>query len=133
MTREEFVSIPQTEKRIRTLKRSIIALRSLATSLSAPLGGERVQASGHSDRTGRLVAEIADTEALLMQQIMRLTELRLEATRIVNSLPDPEQTIVYLRYICGLTWDRVAEESGYDARYVYKIGKKAINSLFPRE
>ena len=130
MTREEFCSIPLTEMRIRILKQSIASLRSLATSLSAPLGGDRVQSSGVSDRVGRIVADIADAEAEMEKEIQRLAELRLEAIKMVEQLPDPEQSIVRLRYIIGMTWERVADESGYDERYVYKIGHRAIEALF---
>jgi DNA-directed RNA polymerase specialized sigma24 family protein len=132
MTREEFLMIPQTERRIRTLKRSVAALRELATSLSAPLGGDRVQSSGVNDRTGRLVAEIADAEDAIIEQLRRLSTLRLEAYRLINTLPDPEQSVAYLRYIVGLTWERVAEESGYETRYCKRLGRRALDWLFPQ-
>lgn len=130
MTREEFCSIPLTETRIRILKRNIAALRSLATSLSAPLGGDRVQSSGASDRVGRIVADIADAESEMDKEIQRLAELRLEAIRMVQALPEPEQSVMRLRFITGLTWEKVAEEADYEVRYVYKIGHRALDDLF---
>ena len=132
MTREEFVSIPQAEKRIRTLKRSISALRSLATSLSAPIGGDRVQATGSNDRTGRLVAEIADAETEMEREIQRLTVLRIEAIRMIRTLQEPDQSVMFLRYIAGKTWESVAEQAEYEIRYTYKIGKRGLNTLFPK-
>lgn len=133
MTREEFCSIPLTEMRIRILKQSIASLRSLATSLSAPLGGDRVQSSGTSDRVGRIVADIADAEMDMEEQIKRLAELRLEALKLIQRLPEPDQSIMRLRYIVGMTWERVAVESDYDERYVYKIGHRALDLLFAIE
>ena len=130
MTREEFLAIPQTERRIRVLKRSIAALRELATSLSAPLGGDRVQSSGVNDRTGRLVAEIADAEAEMEKQIRRLAQLRLEAIRMIRALPEPEQSVMYLRFIAGLTWERVADEMSYSERSCYLICTRAVRILF---
>ena len=130
MTREEFCSIPLTETKIRILKRNIAALRSLATSLSAPLGGDRVQSSGTSDRVGRIVADIADAESEMDKEIQRLAELRLEAIRMVQALPEPEQSIMRLRFITGLTWEKVAEEVGYTERSCYLIYGKAISTLF---
>ena len=132
MTREEFISIPQTEKRVRILTRSIAALRSLATSLSAPLGGDRVQATGTNDRIGRLVAEIADAEKEMEREVQRLTALRLEAIRMIRTLKEPEQSVMFLRYVAGKTWETVAEQTEYEIRYTYKIGKRALNALFPR-
>lgn len=133
MTREEFCSIPLTEMRIRILKQSIAALRTLATSLSAPLGGDRVQSSGTSDRVGRIVADIADAEADMEKDIQRLARLRLEALELIRTLPEPDQSIMRLRYIVGMTWERVAEEADYDERYVYKIGHRALDLLFSIE
>lgn len=130
MTREEFCSIPLTETKIRILKRNIAALRALATSLSAPLGGDRVQSSGTSDRVGRIVADIADAESEMDKEIQRLAELRLEAIKMVQALPEPEQSIMRLRFITGLTWEKVAEEVGYTERNCYLIYGKAISTLF---
>lgn len=130
MTREEFCSIPLTEMRIRILKQSIAALRTLATSLSAPLGGDRVQSSGTSDRVGRIVADIADAEADMEEQIKRLAELRLEALELIQRLPEPDQSIMRLRYIVGLTWERVAEEANYEISWTYRIGRRALDELF---
>lgn len=130
MTREEFCSIPLTEMRIRILKQSIASLRSLATSLSAPLGGDRVQSSGVSDRVGRIVADIADAEAEMEKEIQRLAELRLEAIRMVEQLPEPDQSIMRLRYIIGLTWERVADEAGYELSWTYRLARRALDRLF---
>lgn len=130
MTREEFCSIPLTEMRIRILKQSIAALRTLATSLSAPLGGDRVQSSGVSDRVGRIVADIADAEAEMEKEIQRLAELRLEAIRMVEQLPEPDQSVMRLRYIVGKTWETIAEEVGYSERNCYLIQQKAMRQLF---
>lgn len=130
MTREEFMSIPQTERRIRVLKRSVAALRALATSLSAPLGGDRVQATGSNDRTGRLVAEIADAEVEMEREIRRLAQLRLEAIRMIRTLPDPEQSVLYLRFVAGMTWEHVAEEINYTERGCYLIYARAMRMLF---
>ena len=131
MTREEFISIPLTDLKIRILQQSIATLRITATSLSAPLGGERVQTSGATDRVGRIVAEIADAEMEMDREIQHLAQLRLEAIQMVEGLPDPDQSVMRLRYIVGKHWDEVADETGYDLRYTYRIGRRAISRLFP--
>lgn len=131
MTREEFVSIPLTDLKIRILQQSIATLRITATSLSAPLGGDRVQTSGATDRVGRIVAEIADAELEMDREIQHLAQLRLEAIQLVDGLPDPDQSVMRLRYIVGKHWEDVADEIGYDLRYTYRIGKRAIQRLFP--
>lgn len=130
MTREEFCSIPLTELRIRILKQSIASLRSLATSLSAPLGGDRVQSSGVSDRVGRIVADIADAEAEMEKEIRRLAQLRLEAIQLVEGLPDPDQSVMRLRYIVGAQWETIADEIGYTERNCYLIHNRAMRKLF---
>jgi len=131
VTREEFVSIPLTDLKIRILQQSIATLRITATSLSAPLGGDRVQTSGATDRVGRIVAEIADAELEMDREIQHLAQLRLEAIQLVDGLPDPDQSVMRLRYIVGKHWEDVADEIGYDLRYTYRIGKRAIQRLFP--
>ena len=132
MTREEFISIPLTDLKIRILQQSIATLRITATSLSAPLGGDRVQTSGATDRVGRIVAEIADAEMEMDREIQHLAQLRLEAIQLVDGLPDPDQSVMKLRYIVGKHWDEVADETGYEISWIYRIGKRALNSLFPK-
>ncbi len=131
MTREECMSIPLTDVNIRSLDQAIATLRITATSLSAPLGGDRVQTSGTTDRVGRIVAEIADAELEMDREIQHLAQLRLEAIQMVEGLPDPDQSVMRLRYIVGKHWDEVADETGYDLRYTYRIGRRAISRLFP--
>jgi len=130
MTREEFCSIPLTEMRIRILKQSIAALRTLATSLSAPLGGDRVQSSGTSDRVGHIVADIADAEADMEKDIQRLARLRLDALELIRTLPEPDQSVMRLRYIVGMTWEDIAEGMGYSERNCYLIHRRAMRQLF---
>ena len=133
MTRGEFLAIPKMERRIALLTSSVAALRSLATSLSAPIGGDRVQASGSSDRVGRLVAEIADAEVEMEKEIQRITELRLEALTMIKELQDPERTVMYLRYIAGMNWERIGDEVHYEYHYLFRIRHKALRELFPED
>lgn len=130
MTREEFISIPLTDLRIQLLQQSIASLRITATSLSAPLGGERVQSSGTPDRVGRIVAEIADAQVELEKEIVRLARLRLDALYLIRSLPEPERTIMQMRYIIGKRWDRIAEETNYTERNCYLIQRRAMRRMF---
>lgn len=130
MTREEFMSIPLTDLKIRILEQSIATLRITATSLSAPLGGDRVQTSGTTDRVGRIVAEIADAEIEMDREIQHLAQLRLEAIQMVEGLPDPDQSVMRLRYIVGAQWETIADEIGYTERNCYLIHNRAMKRLF---
>ena len=130
MTREEFMSIPLTDLKIRILEQSIATLRITATSLSAPLGGDRVQTSGTTDRVGRIVAEIADAEIEMDREIQHLAQLRLEAIQMVEGLPDPDQSVMRLRYIVGAQWETIADEIGYTERNCYLIHNRAMKKLF---
>ena len=130
MTREEFMSIPLTDLKIRILEQSIATLRITATSLSAPLGGDRVQTSGTTDRVGRIVAEIADAELEMDREIQHLAQLRLEAIQMVEGLPDPDQSVMRLRYIVGAQWETIADEVGYTERNCYFIHNRAMKTLF---
>lgn len=133
MTREEFVSIPLTDLKIRILELNISALRELAISLSAPLGGDRVQTSGTTDRVGRIVAEIADAEMEMEREIQHLARLRLDALELIKRLPEPDQSIMRLRYISGMKWEDVAETTHYEISWAYRIGKRALGIMFQQQ
>ncbi len=133
MTLEEFMSSPLTGSKVQILRQNIFSLRILAASLSAPLGGDRVQTSGATDRVGRIVADIADAEREMEREIMHLTRLRLDALELIKRLPEPDQSVIRLRYISGMKWEDVAEATHYEISWAYRIGRRAIDMLFPRD
>lgn len=130
MTREEFVSIPRLAVEVTLKSEALQTIRSAAVSLPSLQLGYRVQQGTHSDRVGSFAGRITDLEQELLQVTARLAELRLEALQLLRALPDPEQSILQLRYVAGLKWGRIAEEMDREESYIHRRHKAALNKLF---
>ena len=130
MTQEQFLSIPELDHRIHSLEEAISAMRRMTASLSSFHTGPHVQSSASEDRTGKLVASIVDAENEMQETVRQLAELRLEAMGLINTLPEPEQSVMRLRIICGKTIEQIAAEMYFSRRNCYYLQQKAIKHLF---
>ena len=84
-------------------------------------GGSKIQTS---------VEQIEEWEQRLDEAIDRHLELREEIERIIGSVKNGEhRTLLRKRYILGHTWERIAEEMHYGTQWVFKMHKKALESV----
>ena len=78
-----------------------------------------------------LVDKLVDAEAAINADIDELISLRAEAAAVFGSLPERDKTLMELRYLEGLTWEKVAERMSYSTRQVLRIHGDILISLFP--
>lgn len=57
------------------------------------------------------------------------TELRMEATRLLATLPDEQRTVLALRFYGGLSTDEIAEHVGKSAGAIRQIQMRALERL----
>lgn len=87
-------------------------------------GGER------DDRIQTAVGELVELRALLYDRLTDSTSLRLEIERIISGVCDERlRLLLELRYIDGLTWEKVADKMSIEYRWVLRLHKKALNAL----
>lgn len=63
----------------------------------------------------------------LDQSVQALEEDLARRLAIIEGLSDPARELLRLRYLDGLTWDQVAERSGFSARHVQRLCDAAID------
>ena len=105
-------------------------MRELASAVSSSCGGG---SGGTSDKVGNAVAKLVDLESEINADIDKLVDLRREIETAIASVEDEKlQTLLRLRYISCLTWEQIAEKTGYCRRNVLLLHGKAIQkfSLF---
>lgn len=67
--------------------------------------------SGISDRTGRLAAQHADMVAWRMNLVYESNDIRDEIEKVIYKVEDEDcLTILYDRYIAGMTWEETAQD-----------------------
>ena len=117
-----------TEERIGRIRLRIRALEDEVTRVTVRLdavpGG-----GGQSDRIAGAVAQIVDLQEKLLRRIGRLEAARQELEDLIDELPPQQRDVLYARYVEGKGWNRVARELHYDARYVFKIHRAALQRL----
>lgn len=76
------------------------------------------------------VAAIIELDAEIDRKVDELCEMRREITKQVDKMDsDKQRRVLKLRYISGMTWERIAIEMRYDRTYVWRLHGAALNSL----
>lgn len=107
--------------------RQLEKLREQATRI-VPEPSDGIPGSGStSDRLGNAVAKICDLEAEIEAEISRLVELREEIRAAISRVQDSTyRNLLELRYIEGMTFERIAVEMNYSWRQVIRIHGSAL-------
>ena len=131
ITKQQLKSIPHLDARINSKLNQARELRERALCVqSSNTTTDRVQSSRHPDPMV-LVDKLVDAEAAINADIDELISLRAEAAAVFGSLPERDKTLMELRYLEGLTWEKVAERMSYSTRQVLRIHGDILISLFP--
>ena len=118
MTKKELSQLYYLKKEIKEQQRRLAKLEETATNCSAQITG-LPSGNGISDKTGNYAAQIADLKALLDSNLKKCFDELNRLNRYIQSVDDSQmRTILRLRYIQGLTWQRIAFEIGeHDEQY----------------
>ena len=93
------------------------------------LSHSRVQTSRENKTENNLISVLKLKEDTL-QRIERLTEERMEISRLIDKLANPlERSVLRLFYLNDLDAWQVAEEIGVSTASVYRVRQKAIEHL----
>lgn len=89
-----------------------------------------VQTSIRGDAFGDKMAEVADYDRIIEDEILMLIKSQRQANAIINQLDKPEyRSILTDYYINAYKWEKVAEFNNYSIRAVYKIHGYALKEL----
>lgn len=136
MTREEkivFLSrYKEIDDEVNRLCEELSVWRARVTKItptysSVPKGGQQ------EDKLQLAVEKIMELEDQIDAEIDRLQDTKQAILKAIHSVGDVGQRkVLALRYLDKrkrLTWERIAEEMGYDLRQVYRIHNSAIDAM----
>jgi len=121
--------------KIERLKSDIQRLADLCAGITPlPPDGDRVQSSHDPDRIGAVIAQKADLEAELMDEILNSIDAINDITETLNMIEDVDyQRILQLRYIefdqetlRMKTWVEIADELHYTERWIQTLHGRAL-------
>ena len=110
---------------LREKERIMSRLTRMTSSISGmPHGG------GESDKLTDGVGKLVELDAEIDSKVGGLVALRREIEGHIAALDsDAQRRLLTLRYINGMTWERVAVEMGYERRQICRIHGYALMSL----
>ena len=127
--KEYLKSIRTLDMAIKIKEEELYRLRLNIASLSPQTTGERVMNSSTSDMMST-VDKIVDMQAVINAEIDRLVDLKEEARTKINQLKDTRYVSLLTDYYINCkTWEQVADDMGYDSRWVYRLHGRALQSF----
>lgn len=123
-------------QKIVTLEERIRALDDLF-SVTQDMTSERVQSSPKPDKIGEIIAKKSDLNAELQEEIEASYDVMNEIEGTINRVPNGRyKLILYGRYICFMTWEKIAESmqradgaEPYSERWLYILHKRALREV----
>ena len=127
--KEYLKSIRTLDMAIKVKEEELYRLKLNIASLSPQTTGERVMNSSTSDMMST-VDKIVDMQAVINAEIDRLVDLKEEARTKINQLKDTRYVSLLTDYYINCkTWEQVADDMGYDKRWVYRLHGRALQSF----
>lgn len=117
---------------INTKLDQIQEIKSLAEKVTSTLSpdGTSPQSSVLQDKIGDLVSRIIDLQIEIKTAARKMIDLKTEAMRIIDRMPTPEcKLLLQLRYLNGLTWERIAVDMNYSYRNVHYLHSRALQEF----
>ena len=115
------------DMRIKSKLQQIDSLNELATTCTSVLTGMPRNPSGSVSGMADAVCKIVDLQNDINRDIDTLVDLKKEIMGVIKAVANPEhQTLLEKRYLCFLSWEKIAVDMGYDLRYTHKLHIRAL-------
>jgi len=130
MTNKAYLSQARhLDTRIKSKLQQVDSLNELATNCSLILTGMPRNPSASNSRMAEAITKIVDLQNEINRDIDKLVELKREIMGVIKAVQNPDfQTILEKRYLCFLSWEKIAVGMDYDLRYVHKLHTQALEA-----
>jgi hypothetical protein len=130
MTNKAYLSQARhLDTRIKSKLQQVDSLNELATNCSLILTGMPRNPSASNSRMAEAITKIVDLQNEINRDIDKLVELKREIMGVIKAVQNPDfQTILEKRYLCFLSWEKIAVDMDYDLRYVHKLHTQALEA-----
>ena len=116
------------DMRIKSKLQQVDSLNELATTCTSVLTGIPRTPNGSTSRMADAICKIVDLQNDINRDIDMLVDLKKEIMNVIKAVVNPEhQTLLEKRYLCFLSWEKIAVDMGYDLRYIHKLHIRALD------
>lgn len=135
MTNKEYLrQAYRLDQKINSDIEEVARLREMATSISSPVLGDKVQTSRSGDAPFvRSIEKILLLEEKIDREIDTLVDLKQQMRDVIAAVPDTDERMVLrYRYIHNLTWEQIGNELNADARTIRRWhGSALVHVVLP--
>ena len=131
MNAKEYLSQAfRLDQRINSKLEQVSKLRNLSMKASGLRLAERISGTKEHSLMESALVKMIDLEYEINADIDRLVDLKREMATLIERVNDPSQRLLLeMRYLCGNTWEDIAQKMGYDLRWVYRLHGKALQEF----
>lgn len=117
------------DMRIKSKLQQVDSLNDLATTCTSVMTDMPKNPSSSTSRMADAICKIVDLQNEINRDIDTLVELKKEIMGVIKAVVNPEQqTLLEKRYLCFLSWEKIAVDMDYDLRYIHKLHIRALSS-----
>lgn len=131
MTAKEYLSQARfLDIRIKSKIQQIESLNDLATSCTAVISDMPRNPNRGGTKMADAVMKIIDLQEEIKKDMNELVELKREIMGVIKSVSNIEyQTLLEKRYLCFLSWEKIAVELGYSIQHTYRMHDAALKEI----
>ena len=122
--------VRHSQRRTLTLCARAEKYREMAMQATGRTDAIRVSGTGERSKVEKYILELWDVHNELQQEIAQLMEKSREAESQIGRIADERyRAVLELRYLCGHTWEEIAERTSFTLRWVHKLHKEALEAF----
>ena len=129
MTKEELKEIRFLDERINSKLRQLEELKAMKGAVCGiDYSKDKIQTSP-SNSQEELIIKITDLENNINKDIDKLVSLKNKAMEEINKISGREGTVLEMRYLEGMDWDKIAYELDLSVDSIYRIHGEALKEI----
>ena len=135
MNAKEYLSQARwLDMRINSKLAQVESLHSLATKATSTLSDVPPSGTRNVHRMEDIICKIITLEDEINADIDRLVDLKRDITACIMTVQDMEyQSLLEKRYLCLMTWEQIAAETGCSVRNIHMMHGEALKKVIVPE
>jgi seryl-tRNA synthetase len=126
--REYLTKAYRIDHRINSKLEQLESLNALATRATSTLSGMPKSPNRATSTMADVIVKIIDLQEEINHDIDYLVDLKREIMTFIKSIENTEyQTLLEKRYLCFITWEKIAVDMCYSIHHLYKMHNAALD------
>lgn len=116
----------EADRQVKRLEREYEKQLEMIDALGSPLGDGTPHGTNIGNTTAAKALKLIEKTEELLKAKEAAIRVRQEVFDLISSIPGEKGSVLYERYINGLSWEDVADAVNYSLRQVHNIHRDAL-------